>query len=74
MIVKNESRIMSRCLGALMGLVDYICVCDTGSTDDTVEIIHAFCKEKIENAWPARRSMQRVHCTTCAATWKPATD
>ena len=49
MIVKNESRIMSRCLGALMGLVDYICVCDTGSTDDTVEIIHAFCKEKIEN-------------------------
>ncbi len=44
MIVKNESKIIERCLSSCLPLVDYICICDTGSTDNTVEIIEGFCK------------------------------
>lgn len=46
MIVKNESKIIYRCLESVMGVVDYICVCDTGSTDDTVDIIKTFCENQ----------------------------
>lgn len=42
MIVKNESRIMERCLDSVKDIVDYISICDTGSTDNTVEIIENF--------------------------------
>lgn len=42
MIVKNESRIIARLLQSVIGLVDSYCICDTGSTDDTVEIITSF--------------------------------
>lgn len=46
MIVKNEARIMRRCLDQLVGLIDYVCISDTGSTDDTVSIIESFIEEK----------------------------
>jgi glycosyltransferase involved in cell wall biosynthesis len=36
-MVKNESRIIERLLGSVKGLVDAAIVCDTGSTDDTVD-------------------------------------
>jgi tetratricopeptide (TPR) repeat protein len=39
MIVKNESRIIERCLAAAAGHVDAYVICDTGSTDATVEVI-----------------------------------
>lgn len=39
MIVKNESSIIHRCLDQLVGIVDYISICDTGSTDDTPSIV-----------------------------------
>lgn len=42
MIVKNESKIIERCLDSVKDLVDYISICDTGSTDDTVAIIENF--------------------------------
>ncbi len=42
MIVKNESRIMERCLNTIKEIVDYISICDTGSSDNTVEIIENF--------------------------------
>lgn len=45
MIVKNESRIMERCLNATKSIVDYVSICDTGSTDNTPEIIGNWCKE-----------------------------
>ena len=38
MIVKNEARILERCLEAVLPLVDAACICDTGSTDDTTNI------------------------------------
>lgn len=45
MIVKNESRIIKRCLDSVKNIVDCICICDTGSSDNTVEIIEAYLKE-----------------------------
>lgn len=35
MIVKNEAHVIARCLESVLPLVDYVCICDTGSTDDT---------------------------------------
>ncbi len=37
-MVKNESRIIERLMGSVKGRVDAIVVCDTGSTDNTVEL------------------------------------
>lgn len=42
MIVKNEGKIISRALNAVLSIIDTYCICDTGSTDDTIEIIQTF--------------------------------
>ena len=42
MIVKNESKIIQRCFESLKSIVDYIVITDTGSTDNTVEIMNAY--------------------------------
>ena len=39
MIVKNESKLILRCLESVRPIVDYVLVEDTGSTDGTQEII-----------------------------------
>jgi len=39
LIVKNEAQVIARCLRSLIDKVDFICICDTGSTDDTLEVI-----------------------------------
>ena len=44
LMVKNESAIIRRCLEAVESLVDAFCVCDTGSTDNTCEIVRDFLK------------------------------
>ena len=36
-MVKNETRIIERLMGSVKGRVDAIVICDTGSTDDTVD-------------------------------------
>lgn len=45
MIVKNESRIIERCLNAAKPIIDFVSICDTGSTDKTPEFIENWCKE-----------------------------
>jgi tetratricopeptide (TPR) repeat protein len=42
MIVKNESQIIERLLTSVLPLIDTYCICDTGSTDNTIEIIENF--------------------------------
>jgi len=42
MIVKNEGRILSRLLESVVPIIDSYCICDTGSTDDTIQIIQEF--------------------------------
>jgi glycosyltransferase involved in cell wall biosynthesis len=44
MIVKNESKIIERCLKAAKAVIDYVSIVDTGSTDNTKEIIENWCK------------------------------
>lgn len=45
MIVKNESRIIRRLLESVLPLIDTYCICDTGSSDDTAEIIETVMRE-----------------------------
>ena len=42
MIVKNESKIITRLLESVLPIIDTYCICDTGSTDNTIEIIENF--------------------------------
>jgi glycosyltransferase involved in cell wall biosynthesis len=42
LLVKNESKIVERCLKAVEGVVDAFCISDTGSTDNTREIAKSF--------------------------------
>jgi len=46
MIVKNESKIITRLLTSVLPIIDCYCVCDTGSTDNTVELIESFFKAR----------------------------
>jgi len=46
MIVKNESKNIIRLFESVLPIIDCICVCDTGSTDNTKELITIFCTEK----------------------------
>ena len=39
MIVKNESKIITRLLDSIIDIIDCYCICDTGSTDDTIQLI-----------------------------------
>lgn len=41
MIVRDEARLLPRCLASLAGRYDEICAVDTGSTDATVELLRA---------------------------------
>ncbi len=45
MIVKNESKVIKRCLESVKPLIDYWVIVDTGSTDGTQGIIKEFMKE-----------------------------
>lgn len=46
MIVKNESRIITRLLESVAPYIDEYLICDTGSTDNTKELIHRFFEER----------------------------
>lgn len=46
MIVKNESRIITRLFDSVLPIIDTYCICDTGSTDNTVEVIESYFREK----------------------------
>lgn len=46
MIVKNESKIITRLFDSIVSIIDCYCICDTGSTDDTVKIITEYFQKK----------------------------
>ena len=46
MIVKNESKIIVRLLDSVIDLIDGYCICDTGSSDNTILIIEEYFRDK----------------------------
>ena len=44
MIVKNEAEVIKRCIDSVKDHIDYWVICDTGSTDDTKNIIKQITK------------------------------
>lgn len=46
MIVKNESKIITRLFDSVLPIIDCYCICDTGSTDNTVELIKEYFQER----------------------------
>ena len=51
MIVKNEERILRRCLDSLADLVDEIVIVDTGSTDNTKSIAAEYTEKVYAFEW-----------------------
>ena len=51
MIVKNEEKILSRCLDSVADLVDEIIIADTGSADATKEIARKYTKHIYDFKW-----------------------
>lgn len=46
MIVKNERKIIKRLLDSIIDYIDYYVICDTGSTDNTIEIVKEYMEKK----------------------------
>ena len=46
MIVRNESKIITRLFDTVLPIIDSYCICDTGSKDNTMEIIKNYFEEK----------------------------
>ena len=46
MIVKNESKIITRLFDSVYKIIDSYCICDTGSTDNTIELIESYFRNK----------------------------
>jgi tetratricopeptide (TPR) repeat protein len=46
MIVKNESKIITRLFDSIYKFIDSYCICDTGSTDNTIEVIETYFRNK----------------------------
>ncbi len=51
MIVKNEEKILARCLDSLVDLMDEIIIVDTGSTDGTKRIAAAYTDKIYDFTW-----------------------
>ena len=51
MIVKNEEKVLARCLDSLHGLMDEIIIVDTGSTDATKQIAARFTDKIYDFDW-----------------------
>lgn len=51
MIVKNEEKVLARCLDSLKGLMDEVIIVDTGSTDRTKEIAKQYTNLVYDFSW-----------------------
>lgn len=51
MIVKNEEKVLARCLDSVADLVDEVIIVDTGSTDRTKEIAACYTKAIYDFVW-----------------------
>lgn len=51
MIVKNEEKVLERCLDSIVNTVDEIVIVDTGSTDSTKDIARKYTSQVFEIEW-----------------------
>ena len=51
MIVKNEEKVLARCLDSICDLMDEIIIVDTGSVDRTVEIVSGYTSKVYSYLW-----------------------
>lgn len=49
LMIKNEEKILKRCLEAVENIADAFCICDTGSTDKSHEVANEFLKTHTGN-------------------------
>lgn len=59
MIVKDEEDLLPECLRSVDGLIDELCVVDTGSTDRTLEILGEASARVVERPWTGDFSAAR---------------
>ena len=59
MIVKNESKVLGRCLDSIADLMDEIIIVDTGSTDDTKVIAKSYTNKVYDFKWTGDFSQAR---------------
>lgn len=70
LIVKDEQTALPTCLASLDGRVDELVVCDTGSSDRTVEIAEAFGARVVRTSWTHDFAAARnVPLAACQGAW-----
>ncbi|MCW2600988.1 MAG: glycosyltransferase [Frankiales bacterium] len=70
LIVKDEQDSLPTCLASLRGRVDEIVVCDTGSSDRTVEIAEVFGATVVHTTWSDDFAAARnVALAACTGAW-----
>lgn len=78
MIVKNEERVLGRCLDSVQGIADEIVIVDTGSTDQTVEIAKHYTEKVFPFVWQedfsAARNESFSHARMDYCLWLDADD
>jgi glycosyltransferase involved in cell wall biosynthesis len=78
LIVKNEERVLGRCLESLRGAVDEIVIVDTGSEDGTKRIAERYTYKIYDFAWrdnfAAARQFAFDHVTSDWVAWFDADD
>ncbi len=75
LIVKDEQSALPTCLAALRGVVDEVVVCDTGSSDRTVEIARAFGAHVLTTPWTGDFAAARnTALDACRGRWVLSVD
>ncbi|MBR5760954.1 MAG: glycosyltransferase family 2 protein, partial [Lachnospiraceae bacterium] len=77
MIVKNEEKVLARCLDSLKGIWDELIIVDTGSTDKTKEIVARYTDKIYDFEWIDDFSAARnfaMEKATCDYIYTPDAD
>ncbi len=77
MIVKNEGKVLRRCLDSLKGIYDELIIVDTGSSDDTKEISFEYTDKVFDFEWVNDFSKARnfaISKATCDYIYVPDAD
>ena len=77
MIVKNEEKVLARCLDSLKGIWDELIIVDTGSTDKTKEIAASYTDKIYDFKWVHDFSAARnfaIEKATCDYIYVPDAD